>query len=418
MSDSQELFIQAGLVFDGIHSVPIERGRIHLRGDEIESVGAQPPAGSAERADIQILDFPNGTALPGLVDVHTHLVLPGDDTLPEVMMKHGDGILLLQAAENARRALFAGVTTMADMGARNLVTFTLRDAINMGLAVGPRLVLCGRPVTRTGGHCWFFNGEADGPSEIRQRIRQLFKQGADVIKVMATGGGTIGTDPFRPTYLSEELEAATDETHAAGKKAAAHCSATIGIERSLAAKFDMIFHAHFYEPGGHLHFQPDLARRLADSPVYINPTLQINRSQVEVLRAKGNVMTADERRLLDIKARRYAGQVENVGKLVQHGVKMIAGSDAGWGPNPFGDFVSELEAMVSVGMTPPDVLLSATRDAACALGFDHMVGTLEQGKKADVLIVDGNPTRDIGALRKIRAIVLGGNLIYKSESAE
>ncbi len=411
---TEQLILDVGKLFDSVSGTTLERGRVALRGDKIESVGDQSEPVPTDTAVTQ-LAFPNSFALPGLVDVHTHLVLPGDDTLPETMMQHSDGILLLQAAENARRALFAGVTTMADMGARNLVTFTLRDAISMGLAVGPRLLLCGRPVTRTGGHCWFFNGEADGPDEIRQTVRQLLKEGADVIKVMTTGGGTLGTDPFRPTYLLEELEAATEEAHMAGKKTAAHCSATIGIERSLAAKFDMIFHGHFYEPGGKLNFQSEVAQHLADAPVYVNPTLQINRSQVQVLRNKGDALTPFERQQLEIKSARYKGQVENVGKLVQHGVKMIAGSDAGWGPNPFGDFVSELEAMVSVGMSPTAVLLSATREAARALGCDHLVGTLERGRQGDLLIVDGNPTEHISALRNIRAIVQNGKIIFQKE---
>lgn len=414
VDNSQVTVITASRLFDGTGWPAIERGAIVIRGDTVEAVGTQDEISAPTGPVVRSLNFDGATALPGLVDVHTHLVLPGDGSLPETMMQHTDGILLLQAAENARRALFAGVTTMADMGGRNRVTFTLRDAIGMGLAIGPRLVLCGRPLTRTGGHCWFFHGEADGSEAIRHAIRQLLKEGADVIKAMATGGGTLGTDPFRPTYRLEELEAITDEAHAAGKKTAAHCSATVGISRALAAKFDMIFHAHFYEPGGHLHFHPDVARQLADSPVYVNPTLQINRSQVEVLRAKGDNLTSEERRLLEIKATRYAGQVENVGKLVQHGVKMIAGSDAGWGPNPFGDFVSELEAMVTVGMSPMEVLEAATRNAAVALGVGDLVGTLEVGKKADVLVVDGDPTRDITALRNIRAVLLDGAVVSRS----
>lgn len=416
MADSAITVIRVGKLFDGTGRAPIERATIVIEGGEIAAIGAEDATQTPPGRDVTVLDFPDATAIPGLVDAHTHLVLPGDNTLPETMMEHNDGVLLLQAAANARRALMTGVTTMADMGARNRVSFTLREAIGLGLAVGPRLVLCGRPVTRTGGHGWYFNEEADGPESIRRSVRQLLKEGADVIKVMATGGGSLGTDPFRATYLLDELQAATGEAHGAGKKAAAHCSATEGMARALAAGFDMIFHAHFYEPGGQLRFQPELARRLADSGTYVNPTLEVARSRVETLRAKQDKLTPQERQELQLRATKYAGRVENVSKLVQHGVKMIAGSDAGWGPNPFGDFVKELEAMVTVGMTPFDVLLAATRNSADALGFGHQVGTLEKGKKADILVAGGDPLQDVGSLRKLKAMFLDGKPVELEQS--
>jgi len=404
----QVTVMKVGRLFDGTGDEPIERGLIVVRGDEIEAVGVQGQVDVPAGADIKTMDFGNAMALPGLIDVHTHLVLPGDGTPVEAVMKHNnDGILLLQAAKNARRALLAGITTVADMGSRNMVTFTLREAINMELMVGPRLVLCGRPLTRTGGHCWFFNGEADGPERIRHTVRQFIREGADVIKVMATGGGTAGTDPYRATYSLEELEAAVGEAHRANKKAVAHCSATVGTSRALAAGFDVIFHGHFYEPTGRLRFQPDVARQLAASPVYLNPTLQVNLAWLEMHRAIADALPPDERRALEVRAR----QMENVSKLVEYGVKIVAGSDAGWGVNPFGDFVAELEAMVTVGMPSTEVLLAATRDAARSLGVDHLAGTLEAGKKADVLVVAGDPTHDVGALRDIQSVVLGGEVV-------
>jgi len=411
--EQETLVVKASRLFDGTGQPCKDRGVIVIRDRTIQAVGVEGDLEVPSGPDVRVVSFEGSTALPGLIDVHTHLVLPGDNTAPEEMIKFDDGILLMQAAKNARRALFSGVTTMADVGARNQVSFTLRRGIAMGLAKGPRLVLSGRPLTRTGGHCWYFNGEADGPEAIRHTVRQLLKEGADIIKIFTTGGGSVGTDPYSPSYRLEEIEAATDEAHTAGKKTLAHCSATIGIQRALAAGIDVIFHAHFYEPGGRLNFRADVAQQMAESPVYVNPTLEVNRSQLEVLRARGNQLTPEERQRLDYRARFYGGSVENVSKLVKYGVKMVAGSDSGWGPNPFGSLVSEMELMVTaIGMSPPAVLSAATRNAADALGVKDQVGTLEVGKKADLLIVDGDPSSEIGMLRHIQAIVLDGQVIY------
>lgn len=254
-------------------------------------------------------------------------------------------------------------------------------------------------------------GEADGANAIRLAARQLFREGADIIKVMATGGGTIGTDPYRPSYRPEELRAAAEEAHDAGKRAIAHCSATAGMIRALEAGFDVIFHAHFYRPDGTLQFQPEVAQSLVDSGAYVNPTLEVNRVLVESLRSREGELTSLEEADLAQRTHRYAGQVENVAKLVQLGVRMVAGSDAGWGLVAFGELVKELEAMVTVGMSPHEVLLSATRDAADALGVRGEVGTLEVGKKADILVVAGDPTVDITTLKKVQAVVLGGRFV-------
>jgi len=412
--------ITADRLFDGTGRAPIERGVVVITGDEITAVGRQGDVEAPSDPAVQTIHLEGDTTvLPGLVDVHTHLMMPGDATPYQTFMRHSDGILVMQAAANARRALRAGVTTLADTGARDTVTFALRDAIRMGLSCGPRLILSGRPLTRTGGHCWFLNGEADGPEAVRHLVRTLLKEGADIIKVMATGGGTVGSNPYRPSYETEELAMLANEAHAAGKRAIAHCSAIEGTRRALDAGIDVIFHCHFYEPDGQLRFNDELARRLAGAPVSVNPTLWVNGVYVAALRAKAEQrpLSADEQRMLASRSERYARQSENVGKLVQYGVKMVAGSDAGWGMFAFGDFVDELQAMVSIGMTPMDALLSATRDAADALGVGHLVGVLAPGRKADILAVNGDPTRDIAALRDVRVVMLGGQIVRPDASS-
>jgi imidazolonepropionase-like amidohydrolase len=403
---SKKVF-SADWVFDGTGRPPIEKGVIIVEEDELFTVGVQGQIKIPQGPDVEQIDLGNAFVVPGFVNMHSHLILPGAKGPVETWMKHSDGILLLQAASNARLELSTGVTTIADLGARNQVSFTLRKAMDMGLVKGPRLILSGRSLTRRCGHCWFFNGEADGPDEIRKTVRQLVGEGADIIKVMVTGGGTLGTDPFRPAYDLEELYAAARTAHLLGRKALAHCSSIEGISMALEAGFDVIVHAHFYETDGSRKFNPDLARRLASSGVYVNPTLQVNLATINALQAKGDALSVEEKKLLAIRLQ----QLDHVAKMIEIGVKMVAGSDAGWTSNPFGDFVSELEALVKVGLSPTDALLSATRDSARALGCDNMVGTLEPGKKADLLALSSDPTQNIGALREIRSIWLGGQKV-------
>jgi imidazolonepropionase-like amidohydrolase len=406
--------ITADRLITGTDAGPIEHGVVLVRGDEIQAIGRQGeielPDGSAVET---ISAGPGQTVMPGMVDVHTHLTMPGDGTPYQTFMQRSDGVLLMQAARNARTHLLSGVTTVADTGARGRVTFSLREAIERGLLEGPRLVLCGRPITRTGGHCWFLGGEADGLQAISGVARQLLKEGADIIKMMATGGGTVGSYPYRPSLRTEELAAAVNEAHAVGKKAIAHVSATEGIKCAIDARIDVIFHCHFYNADGTLAFVDDLARRIASAGIQVNPTLYVNGVYVDLLEQKAERQGLEPHEQAQLKARteRYAGQRENVGKLVERGVQLVAGSDAGWGHYPFGDLVTELREMVRIGMPASEAVKAATSWAAGALGVGHVVGSLANGMKADLLIVNGDPIHDIEALRNVDKIMLGGRVL-------
>src|SRR5579864_8811609 len=173
---------------------PAVRGRaVVVRGEVVDAVVAMDEAPTAAR----VLEFPGATLMPGLIDAHVHLALCGCDTPRQTMMREDNQILLLRAAENARRALQAGITTVRDCGDRDGVTFTLREAIERGVVSGPRLLLSGPPLTSPRGHCYFMGGEVEGREHIAQAIAERVEEGADFIKVMATGGGmTPGTDSF------------------------------------------------------------------------------------------------------------------------------------------------------------------------------------------------------------------------------
>ncbi len=234
--------ILAPRLIDGRGGPPLQRAALLLEGSTIRAVGTEEELRPPDGATLETLVYPNATILPGLIDTHTHLNGFGDGRLGDDLAESPDELLLLQAARNARVHLETGVTTLRDCGSKQRTAFQLRRAIAMGIAPGPRLHLCGRPVTITGGHMWYFGQEADGADGVRQAVRQLVKEGADFVKIVATGGSTRTSDPARPAYNPDELRALVDEAHKFGKPTAAHCSSTQGVIDAVEAGVDTIIH--------------------------------------------------------------------------------------------------------------------------------------------------------------------------------
>jgi imidazolonepropionase-like amidohydrolase len=403
--------IAAGRLADGTGAASIPDAAILLDGERIVAVGPDAAVPSPDGA--QTFAFPNGTLTPGLVDCHSHLNMPGDGTTIEGTAADGDDLCLLRSAENARTTLLSGVTSLRDNGAMNRTTFSIKEALRRKIITGPRLSISGRPITMTGGHCWSFGGEADGVDAVRQSVRQMVKEGADWIKVMATGGGTVGTIPYRPSYTAAELQAVVEEAHQANRLAAAHCSCTAGMVNSLDAGIDMIIHGNFNNPQGNFDFDTDVAKRIADQGVWVNPTLHVNRVRMWRLEriSQERDLSEDEQAALALNRRTYGERQANFQGLLAAGVRVVAGSDSGWSYYAFGDFVHEIEVMAGAGLGAAAAFKSATLDSAESMGMDKEVGSLEVGKLADVLIVDGDPTTDVSALQRVQAVWLGGRQV-------
>ncbi len=335
-----------------------------------------------------------------------------DMTYEEVIERDSDEVMLLRAARNAHIHLSAGVTTLRDCGARNRITFDLRRGVRQGVALAPRLLLSGRPVTVTGGHFWWCNQEADGVEGVRKAVRHLVQDGADFIKIMASGGGTAGTDNRRPSYSVEELRAIVDEAHSLGRPTTAHCIATQSIVNALDAGVDSIEHATFIEPDGSYRFNPWIAERIARQGVRVSPTVQTGyrkRERLLARREQGHPLTPEERRRLEDLHVKCEKQVEFLGRLWSDwGVSIVAGTDA---IQSFGDYCLGLELQIQAGMSPEDVIRSATSVAAQAVGLGDVVGAIEAGKEADLIVVDRNPLRDIRALRRMRMVMQGGVVV-------
>src|SRR5256885_12435735 len=189
--------ITAARLLDGTGSAAVEQAALLIDGDRVADLGRASHVHVADGASVERRDYGAATILPGLVDAHTHLVAPGDGTLGDDVAREDDDILLLQAAKNARTLLHSGVTTLRENGAKGKVAVSLREGIRRKLAPGPRMVICGRPIAITGGHMGYFGSEADGESAVRAEVRKLLKEGADYIKIVASGGPTRPSDPDR-----------------------------------------------------------------------------------------------------------------------------------------------------------------------------------------------------------------------------
>jgi imidazolonepropionase-like amidohydrolase len=324
--------------------------------------------------------------------------------------------MVLAGVHNLRKHLNAGVTTLRDNGARNQVGFLIREGANRGYFPTPRMLVCGRPIVATRGHFWWCNEEADGEVEIRRAVRRLVHEGADHIKIMASGGGTRGTVPGRASYSEAELHAAVHEAHLFGRLTVAHCRAKESMVHAINAGLDLMEHAEFLDPDGVMRYDAQIAEMMRESGMYVSPTLQAaGYPTVLALRAKREAegLTKAEEARLDAAETRVEARVGHFGQMLEAGLlhRMVAGSDSGCGNLAFGHLDYDLQLMHRGGMTAMQVLESATRITAEAIGFGDQIGTLEPGKLADLIVVDGDPSRDVTALSRVRAVFQSGRRV-------
>lgn len=400
--------VRAGWLVDGTGAEPRRGAALTIERGVITRVA---PWGDVPRGAL-VLDLSEYMVLPGLINMHAYTILPGDGTPFAEWMALPDELLLLQAHTNAQAALHAGVTTIRDCGGKGQLMFRLRDAIRVGIVPGPRFVLCGRPLTITGGHCRYFGGETDGAAGMRLAARQLLGEGADFIKIMAAGGGTVGTYPQFPTYELDELRAAIGEAHKIGKPASCHCIATASIELALDAGTDHIEHCSFVAPDTTWRYDEAVARRIAAAGVYVTPTIQTGADSMIKMRERyeQGIATAQEEAIVVTTPQRTADTIANIRQLHELGVLLVAGNDAGWRYTRFDDLYRELQFMAEAGLTPLEALHAATGRAAAACQLGDTIGTLAEGRVADLIAVRRDPTSDLSALRDPALVVQGGRI--------
>ncbi len=405
--------ITAARLIDGKGGPPLERGALLIEGDIVRAVGTEESVVPPEGADVQVLNYEDKTVLPGLIDCHVHLNGFGDGRRGDDLATLPDEVLTLQAAHNARKHLFSGVTTVRDCGAKHQTTLMLREAAKMGITPAPRLILSGRPLAIVGGHLSYFGIQATGPDECRAAVRQLIKEGADFIKITATGGSTRTSFDLLPSFNVDELRAIVEEAHKFGKHTVAHCLSSQGMINGLDAGVDTIVHGFHRDPDGTPRYQPRIAERMAEQGVFLNPTLHIVAGIVSNLEGKrdaGTLVEHEQAELEDIR-KLFDYIVECFPKNREAGITQVCGSDSAWDIYQMGGFQHEVGEHVMAGMSPMEAIVAATADSARSCWIDDQAGTLEEGKQADVLVVDGNPSKDIGALHNVVDVFQAGNLV-------
>ena len=403
----QFTILKAARLIDTAAEAVQEQAAILLEGSTVRQIGTAETVHAPEGASVQEIDYGDATILPGLVDSHVHLNGIGDGRAGDELVTLPDEVLTVQAAQNARRHLYSGVTTLRDCGAKNSTTFMLRQAVDLGIVPAPRLILAGRPVAIIGGHLSYFGTTATGVDECRAAVRQLIKEGADFIKITATGGSTRTSHPLRPSFNVEELRAICDEAHRFGKHAAAHCASSQGMVNSLDAGIDTIIHGVHKDPDGADTYRPDITERIAKQGVFVNPTLGQGVARIRMLEDLED-LTAAQQAELDAARQTSDARMDHFARMRDAGVVMAAGSDSAWSYYPMGDYQTDIEAHAMAGMSNMEAIVSATRDAARSCCIDSLVGTLDPGMQADVLVVNGNPLDDLADLRQVADVFLAG----------
>ena len=396
--------IEAGRLVDGTGAEPLEVARMIVEGERIREVGpasqVRMPDGDAER-----IDFSELTVMPGLLDGHVHLVFSALPTaLPDILGEDNPRILL-RAVHNAQLALRVGVTTVRDCGGRDLMPLKLRDAIAAGVVPGPRILAAGPAITVTGGHCYFFNGEVDSADGMRQLARRLAKDGVDFFKVMSTGGRmTPNTNVTAAQFTVEELSALVQEARRLNRKTTAHGHGTAGIRNAVAAGIDCIEHCTWVSEDDDtvVDYDPAVAEQMVKQGTYLSPTI----SPARVLDSVADAHLTEVRR----RTRAMRPKIREAQRdMIAKGVRVIGSTDAGVANVPLDSMPGELEAAVEeLGLTPMQAITAATYTGAQCFDRADDFGSLQAGLRADFLVVDGDPTKNIADVRKLRWVFKDG----------
>jgi imidazolonepropionase-like amidohydrolase len=375
-------------LLDGPHEVHVEEGRISA---------VLPSRGTGENVST---DFDDATVLPGLVDAHVHLCFDASPDVGALARADTPSTAALRSAMNARRHLAAGISAVRDLGSPQGIVIDVARAVGTPLLpTAPAIVAAGQVLTITGGHGYFMGREVDGPEAVRRGARAEIKRGARALKVIATGGviteqGTPGATAMTPY----ELCAAVEEAHKVGLRVAAHAHGTEGIKNALRAGVDTIEHASYLDD--------EAIELFLEGDAWMVSTLIASERLMPHL--DDPAMPAHVRD----KIRDHTSQeAASLKRAITAGVRIAAGTDAGTGYNPHGGLPEQVALLADHGMTPEQALTAATRDSANAMGLAETHGKIAVGRRADLLVVDGDPFADLAALRNVRVVYLGGRLV-------
>jgi len=407
-ASSSRILIRAGRVVDVHTGNELADQTIAVTGDRITAIA--PTASTPKQTGDTEIDLRSLTVLPGLIDVHTHLTDDNNfDPYHELSTSVAKSALI--GARNAKVTLEAGFTTVRNVGAAGYADVDLRDAINEGLVEGPHMQVSGPPLGITGGHCddnllpftyhETAEGVADGVEAVQHKVRETIKYGADLIKICATGGVlSKGDDPQAAQYTLEEMKAIVADAHRLGRKVAAHAHGSQGILWATEAGVDSIEHGSYMT-------DEDIAAMMQHGNYFV-PTAYL----VDWMQQNGHLPAFYAQKMKDVSVVEKA----NAKRAIAAGVKVALGTDAA--VYPHGLNARELDVYVNqFGMTPLAALQTGTLNAADLMGWTDKIGSLEVGKWADMIAVNGDPLKDVRILQHVPFVMKAG-VIYKNEGTK
>src|SRR5579859_828418 len=394
---SMSIILKGGTLLDGTGSPALPNSVVIITDGKFSYVGNGADVDYSQ-AD-QVIDLEGFTLLPGLIDCHEHQIFTRTHgAIPEQFML-GPRYLLVRSVGAALRRLSEGVTTAREMGSIEATNLLMRVGTERELVLGPRIATCGQPIALTGGHAFQLCMEADGVEQVRKVARKLIKSGVDFVKVMTSNEGpnkavlalkAAGKPLSMPQFSEEEIRAAVEEAHNAGKKAAAHSGAELSIRRCINAGIDCIEHGYYLSQAN--------ADLMAKRGVFLVPTLGVHFEQTDTSWERG-ALKAEIMKCL------FAALQVSFKNALQAGVPLAVGTDA------LPDMALEMKLMIDLGLSPMDAIVAATRGGAQVLGMEDEIGTVEPGKLADLVVVRGDPLADIMAIRDVEMVIKQGDVL-------
>jgi imidazolonepropionase-like amidohydrolase len=394
MASPDTLVLSGARIIDGTGTEPVRGRSVVVEKGVITAVveDARAPRGHG-------VDLAGHTLLPGLINSHVHLCLGAEADPARAMREEPLALTAIKALLRARETARAGVTTVRDLGGREYAELAARRAIQEGLIDGPRIVAAGRPVCMTGGHGHWLGREADGPDDARKAVREQLKAGADVIKIIATGGVlTPGVEPGSPQMTFEEMRAAIEEARKAGRRTAAHAMAATGISEAIDAGITSIEHG--------VYLTEEIVAHMRRDGTFLVPTLN-----APAAIATGGLAAGIPEYMVRKSEQVVPPHVASFQLAHRAGVRIAAGADSGTPLNFHGSLLPELTLMVKYGMTPLEAIRSATVTAADCLGLGEVTGRVAPGYAADLIAVAGDPAERIETLADLKLVLVNGRIV-------
>ncbi|MFC3415334.1 metal-dependent hydrolase family protein [Algoriphagus hitonicola] len=407
---AQKTYIQAGKLIDVREMKVLTEQTIIVEEDKIVEIRSGYHSGENED---QVIDLKTKTVMPGLMDMHVHIEGQTSPTRYVDGFRDNEADVAYKALPYAKITLMAGFTTVRDLGGSG-VNIALRNAINNGLVVGPRIYTAGKSIAPTGGHADPTNGVKrelmgdpgpdqgviNGPYDARKAVRQAVKYGSDVIKITATGGVlSVARDGSAPQFQQDEIDAVVETAKDFGIHVAAHAHGDEGMQRAIKAGIHSIEHGTMMEE--------ETMDMMREAGTWYVPTVTAGMSAAEYAKIPGYYPP-----IVRDKAMRIGAQIqETFGKAYKKGVKIAFGTDAGVFPH--GENYREFQYMTEVGMHNLEAIQSATLNGALLLGIEDKLGTIEPGKLADIIAVDGDPSENIEVMKEVVFVMKDGKIVKK-----